>query len=84
VSGHDEPRIAQLLTAFPPAPEAWVGAAQELPRVRRSLDDLLQRASEDASLRQNVIADLERSLREEGVPAHPAVAAALRRRLDTV
>jgi hypothetical protein len=84
VSGHDEPRIAQLLTAFPPAPEAWVRAAQELPRVRRSLDDLLRRASEDASLRQNVIADLERSLREEGVPAHPAVIAALRRRPDTV
>lgn len=59
-------------------------AAQELPLVRRGLDDLLRRAGDDAALRRSLAADLERTLRNEGVPAHPAVVTALRRRLDTV
>jgi hypothetical protein len=86
VSGYvyDEPRIARLLNSLPPAPEAWVRAAQELPLARRGLDDLVRRASEDAALRLRVIADLERALRDAGLPARPAVVAALRRRLDEV
>jgi hypothetical protein len=86
VSGYayDEPRIARLLNLLPPVPVAWVRAAQELPLARRGLDDLVRRASEDAALRRLVIADLERALRDAGVPARPAVVAALRRRLDEV
>ena len=83
MSDYDEPRIAELLSAFRPPPEAWVRAAQDLPLVRRGFDDLLRRASDDADFRHNVVADLERALRAEGVPAHPAVVAALRRRLPT-
>jgi hypothetical protein len=59
-------------------------AAQELPLARRGLDDLVRRASEDAALRRRVIADLERALRDAGVPARPAVVAAFRRRFDAV
>jgi hypothetical protein len=66
VSGHSEPRIAQLLSALRPAPDAWVRAAQELPSVRRDLD---------------VVADRDRALRNEDVSAHPEVAAARPRRL---
>jgi hypothetical protein len=81
VSGHSEPRIAELLRVLPPAPDAWVRAAQEMPSVRRGLDDLLKRATEDAGIRRTVVADLDRALRDEGLSAHPAVVAALRRRL---
>lgn len=35
---YDESRLAELLSVLPPAPEAWVRAAQELPLARRELD----------------------------------------------
>jgi hypothetical protein len=82
VSAYDEPRLAGLLTAFPPAPDAWVGAAQELPRARRGLDDLVRRATEDAAFRRKLIADLERTLRDEGVEPDRALVDAIRRRFD--
>jgi hypothetical protein len=81
VSSYSEARIAQLLTGFPPAPEAWVRAAAELPVVRRGLDDLVRRARADSVFRQSVIADLERVLRDEGMAPHPATVEALRHRL---
>src|SRR5919198_1320611 len=40
---YDEDNIAELLSALPPAPEAWVRAAQELPTIRRELDDIVAR-----------------------------------------
>jgi hypothetical protein len=84
MSGYDEGRIAELLTALPPAPAAWVTAAQELPSVRRELDDLVYRAEEDAAFRNRLVADLEGALRGEGVEPRPLLVRALRRRLDTV
>jgi hypothetical protein len=82
VSAHDEPRIARLLTGFPQPPEAWVRAAQELPLARRGLDDLVRRATEDAAFRRKLIADLERTLRDEGVEPGRALVDAIRRRFD--
>ena len=63
---HDEVRLAELLRVLPPAPEGWVRAAQELPRVRRELDDIIARAEADAEFRQALVADLEQALRAEG------------------
>jgi hypothetical protein len=83
VSGYDESRVAKLLGAFRPAPAAWVRAAQELPLVRRGLDDLVQRATEDAAFRRRLTADLERALRDQGLAPRPALVDALRRRLHT-
>ena len=40
---YDEERIAELLGALPPAPEAWVNAAQELPKARREIDEIAAR-----------------------------------------
>ena len=52
-NGHyDEERLAELLRALPPAPEGWVRAAQELPRVRRELDGIVARAVADAEFRK--------------------------------
>jgi hypothetical protein len=83
VSRYDEIRIAQLLRRLPPAPEGWVRAAQQLPQVRRELDDLVRRAEEDAAFRARVVADLEAALRMEGVEPDTAVVDELRRRLET-
>ena len=63
---YDEERIARLLKALPPAPEGWVRAAQELPRSRRELDEIVARAEADARFRQALIADLESALTAEG------------------
>jgi len=63
---YDEERLAELLRALPPAPQGWVEAAQELPRVRRELDGIVARAEADAEFRKALIADLEEALKAEG------------------
>ena len=63
---YDEERIARLLKALPPAPEGWVRAAQELPRSRHELDEIVARAEADARFREALIADLESALAAEG------------------
>jgi hypothetical protein len=80
---HDEERLAALISTLPPAPEAWVRAAQELPAARAGLDEIVARAEADAAFRAIVLEDLEAALRAEGYePASPLVDE-LRRRLST-
>jgi hypothetical protein len=79
---YDEERLAELLRALPPAPEGWVRAAQELPRARRELDDIVARAVADAEFRQALIADLEAALRAEGYEPDAIPMDELRRRLE--
>ena len=83
MGGFDETQLAALLGALPPAPEAWVRAAQELPLARRRMDDLVRRASEDFAFRRRLVVDLERALADEGVEPDRALVDALRRRLDS-
>ena len=82
MTGYDEERLAELIGALPPAPAGWVRAAQELPRARKGLDTLVERARADASFRAAVIADLEGALNEVGVEPDPHLVEALRRRLE--
>jgi hypothetical protein len=79
---YDETRLAELLRALPPAPEGWVRAAQELPRVRREMDDIVARAEADAAFRQALIEDLEAGLRLEGYEPEVMPLDELRRRLS--
>src|SRR4029079_8072250 len=62
MSGYDHDQLAQLIGMLPPAPEAWVRAAQELPEARRGLDNLVARAEADAAFRAAVLAELEQAL----------------------
>ena len=48
MNGFTEERIGRLLRLLPPAPTAWVRAAQELPVARAALDELVARAEQDA------------------------------------
>jgi len=77
---YDEERIARLLKALPPAPEGWVRAAQELPRSRAELDEIVARAEADAAFRQALIADLETTLAAEGLEPDERTLEQLRRR----
>lgn len=78
---YDELRLGELLRALPPAPEGWVRAAQELPRMRRGLDDIVARAVADAEFRRALIEDLEAALRAEGYEPDAVPLDELRRRL---
>ena len=78
---YDEQQLGRLIGMLPPAPEAWVHAAQELPAARRGLDQLIARAEADAAFRASVLADLERALQAEGVEPQPRVVDELRRLL---
>ena len=81
VTGPDEETLGELLSALPPAPEAWVQAAQELPLLRLGLDGIVERAEADIEFRRALIADLEAALEAEGYERDPALVDALRRRL---
>ena len=78
---YSEDRLAALLHVLPPAPAAWVTAAQELPLARRGLDEIVARAEADAEFRARLVADLEAALEAEGYERDPAVLEALRQRL---
>jgi hypothetical protein len=62
----NEERLGELLRTLRPAPAGWVQAAQELPGVRDSLDEIVSRAEADLEFRANLIADLEAALAEAG------------------
>ena len=78
----DEERIADQLALLPPPPADWVRAAQQLPRARAGLDELVARAEANAAFRRELLADLERALAASGVEPRPVVVDELRRRLD--
>jgi hypothetical protein len=83
-NAYDEQRLAELIAALPPAPSAWVAAAQELPLARRSLDGIVERARQDLEYRRKVIADLEGALAEAGVEPDRSLISSLRRRVDSL
>jgi RNA polymerase sigma factor (sigma-70 family) len=79
--GFDEELLGELLRRLPPPPQGWVEAAQELPRARRVLDNIVTRAEADLEYRRAVLADLEAALAASGLQAPtPTLAAELRRR----
>ena len=77
----NEERIAELLAELPPAPGAWVRAAQELPRARREIERLVSLAEADAAYRVALLADTTAALRGAGLEPAPRVVAQLRERL---
>jgi hypothetical protein len=82
VPTNDIELLARLIGALPPAPEGWVAAAQELPRARAGLDDLVVRSGGDAQLRARLVADLESALAESGISPTPRILAEARARLE--
>jgi hypothetical protein len=79
----DEEQLARLIHALPPAPEAWVRAAQELPLARAGLDEIVARAEADADFRRRLVADLEAALEAEGYERSPEVVEELRIRFKS-
>jgi hypothetical protein len=82
VTAYDEERLGSLLSALPPAPEAWVQAAQALPMVHARVEEIVARAEQDDQYRRRVVADPQSALEEADVVAHVDVVEILRRELD--
>lgn len=64
----DEARLAYLLAALPPAPEAWVRAAELLPLAELDADSLVELCREDAALLEQVLEGLEAAMRSAHEP----------------
>lgn len=84
MNAYDAEQLAEVIRALPPVPEGWVQAAQELPRARRGLDEIIARAEADAEFRQALHADLESALAQAGYEPDPALLDAVRNRLTTL
>jgi len=76
-----EERLAELLRRLPPAPHAWVEAAQELPLARPNLDRIVARAEADAIFRTLLVENLEAAFAQEGVEPTPEAVEDVRKRL---
>jgi hypothetical protein len=83
MNAFDEERLARLIRALPPAPEAWVRAAQELPFFRPQLDEIVARAEADAAFRKRLVADLEAALEAEGYERDPVLVEELKIRFKS-
>ena len=77
----NEERLGFLIGLLRPAPQGWVEAASQLPRLRLVLDDLVERAQADAAFRATLIADLEAALARAGVEPTPRLVRELQTRL---
>ena len=83
MSTFDEERLARLIRALPPAPVAWVRAAQELPFARLQFDEIVTRAEADAEFQKRLVADLEGALEGEGYERDPVLVEELRVRFKS-
>lgn len=81
MTSYDEERLGELLSILRPAPEPWVRAAQELPLIGRSLDEIVERAEADHEYRRRVVADPAGALEEADVVAHSDAIEILKQRL---
>jgi hypothetical protein len=77
-----EPALGRLIAGLPPAPEAWVAAAQQLPAARRAIDTLAERACVDIQDRRMILRDLESALEAQGVKPRDELVQELRSRLS--
>jgi hypothetical protein len=84
MSAYDHDMLGRLIAALPPAPDAWVRAAQVLPAARRGIDDIVDRAVADAAYRARVVANLESALAEVGVEPTPPLLDELRERFRSI
>jgi hypothetical protein len=82
MNAYDIERLSRLIGMLPPAPAAWVRAAEEMPRARRELDGIVARSEADAEFRRALIADLESALQAEGVEPTWPLLDELRRRVS--
>jgi len=76
-------RLGRMIGLLEPAPPGWVQAAQEIPRFRSALDEIVARAEADRAFRDALVADLEAALEAAGFEPEQRIVEELRRRMDS-
>src|SRR4051794_38730722 len=74
--------LAELIAALPPAPEAWVAAAQQLRARPRGADRRVALAEADASFKEAPLQALGAALREQEPEPPPRLMDGVRSRLS--
>jgi hypothetical protein len=77
----DDHELGRMVRMLPPAPAAWVEAAQALPFLKDELDSILARAQDDPRFRKALRDDPNGALHDEGYDLSPTVVAHLMRKL---
>ncbi len=80
---YDETGLGELFALLKPAPQAWVEAAKELPRIERGLAQILALAETDAEFRAALIDDLESAIENAGFVPEPGLVRGARARLGS-
>lgn len=75
--------LEELLRALPPAPEAMVRTAQELPFVRAEIASILDRVGADEPFRRSLRDDPQSTLERAGYDLSADVVAHIMRRLPS-
>jgi hypothetical protein len=78
---YTEEGLADLIAALPPAPTGWAQAATELPFASAVIQEIVVRCLAEEGVRQAALANLEQTLREEGVEPNRQLVERLRARL---
>lgn len=78
---YSERQIAGLLRVLAPAPAHWVEAAQQIPRIKKQINEVLPFLGEIATGRAVETAELEMAIEAAGLTPEPQLVAELQRHL---
>jgi len=76
-----ERELAGLLRSLPPAPAHWVEAAQQIPRIKKQIIEVLPFLESAAPGRAVETAQLEKAIEAAGLTPEPQLVAELQRHL---
>jgi len=81
MSEYSERELAGLLRTLPPPPAHWVEAAEQIPQIKRQINDVLPFLESTAPGRAVETAELENAIEAAGLVAEPQLVAELQRHL---
>lgn len=78
---YTDEELAALLRALKPAPAHWVEAAQQIPRMKKQVAEVLPYLEEIAPGRAAETAELEKAIEAAGLSPEPQLLAELQRHI---
>lgn len=76
--------LAELLRSLPEPPAHWIEAAEQIPRIKRQIAEVLPHLEAMAADRAVETAELEAAIEAAGLEPEPRLVAGLRQYLDGV
>lgn len=81
MSEYTDQELAGLLRVLKPAPTSWVEAAQQIPRMKKQVAEVLPYLEEIAPDRASETAELEKAISAAGLTPEPQLLAELQRHI---